>query len=189
MTTSAVPSYAGYRSVALKVQLPDIPHKTEVGGVRLGLEGDGAVGMAFAAIMDAAHAYAPKAWIEDVLVQEMAPAGVKVMLGASRDPVFGPVLTVALGGIFVEILSDVAHLSAPVLTAEAEAILRQLKGWPLSDGAWGRPRVGVAALVDAMVRPSWLAADPGDAVAGIDVDPAIASAHGLRIADALVVRA
>jgi acetyltransferase len=177
------------RPVALKIQSPDIPHKTEAGGVTLGLEGDAAIEAAFAAIMESARAYAPDARLEGVLAQEMVPAGVEMMLGVSRDPVFGPVLTVALGGIFVEILGDVAHLPAPVSAVEAEAMLRQLKGWPLLDGARGRPRADVAALADAMVRLSWLAVDLGDAVAEIDVNPAIVGPGGLHIADALVIRA
>lgn len=174
--------------VALKIQSPDIPHKTEAGGVRLHLADDAAVEAAFGAIIASAHVYRPGALIEGVLVQEMARPGIEIMLGATQDPVFATVMTVALGGIFVEVLRDAVHRLAPVSPQQAQAMLRSLKGWTLLEGVRGQPGADIPALVDAIVRFSWLAADLGADLAEIDVNPAIASPAGVQIADALIVR-
>ncbi len=172
--------------VALKIQSTDIPHKTEAGGVRLHLTDDAAVEAAFHAITAAARHYRPDARIEGTLVQQMAHPGVEILLGATQDPVFGPVVTVAIGGVFVEVLRDAVHRLAPVTPRQAEAMLRGLKGWALLAGTRGQQGADLAALIDAIVRLSWLAVDLPN-VAEIDINPAIASQHGLRIADALIV--
>ena len=101
-------------SVALKIDSADIPHKTDAGAIKLGLQGDDAVRAGYAQVMDAAARHAPNARINGVLVQEMVPQGVEMMLGVIRDPVFGPVVAVGLGGIHIEVLRDVAYRVAPV---------------------------------------------------------------------------
>ena len=174
-------------AVALKIQSPDIPHKTEAGGVRLGVSAAGDIAAAFAQIMAQARAHAPDARLEGVLVQEMLPPGVEIMLGVTQDPVFGPMVSVALGGIFVEVLGDIVHHLAPVNLPAARDMLRRLKGARLLEGVRGMPRADVDALADAIVRLSWLAFDLGDAVAEIDLNPVIVGASGLCVADALIV--
>ncbi len=175
-------------SVALKIQSPDIPHKTEAGGVRLGLCAADEIVRAYDEIIASARRYAPMARIEGVLVQEMVPPGVEIMLGVTSDPVFGPVVSVALGGIFVEVMGDIVHHLAPLGPDDARAMLGGLKGAKLLDGVRGMKPADVGALVDAMVRLSWLAHDLVDVIAEIDLNPVIVGHAGLRVADALIVR-
>ncbi len=182
---------AADRVVAMKIESPDIAHKSESGGVRLGVTGAGAVAASFQEIMEAARSYAPNARLNGVLIQEMAPPGTEVMLGMQRDPVFGPVIAVALGGIFVEILADVAHRLAPVTQADALEMLRELKGFAVLKGARGRQAADIPALCAAIVRLSWLSHDLGDALLELDVNPVIVgpAGAGLRVVDALIVGA
>ncbi len=115
-------------AVALKIESPDIAHKTEAGAIRLNVNGDAAVGKAFDEVMAAAGAYKPNAKLDGVLVQQMATPGLEFMLGLVTDPVFGPVVVAGLGGIHVEVLRDVAYRVAPVAHDEARAMLRELRG-------------------------------------------------------------
>ena len=136
--------------VALKIQSPDIPHKTEAKAIRLGVSGDDAVRHAFEEVLAAARAYKPDARIEGVLVQEMVADGHEVLVGVSRDPTFGPVLTVGLGGIYIEVLKDVAFRLPPVGKEEAVEMLEELKTYPLLAGARGARPPDVAALTDCI---------------------------------------
>ncbi|HYC47173.1 MAG TPA: acetate--CoA ligase family protein [Burkholderiales bacterium] len=174
--------------VALKIDSPDIAHKTEAGAIRLGVQGDDAVRTAHGEVMDAARRYAPNAWLNGVLVQEMAPKGVELMLGVVRDPSFGPIVAVGLGGIFVEVLKDIAYRAAPVTLREAEAMLAELRAAKLLDGVRGMPARDKAALADAIVRLSWLAHDLRDEIAELDVNPLIALERGAVVVDALIIR-
>jgi acetyltransferase len=149
--------------VVLKIDSPDIAHKTEAGGVRLGVEGAASITEAFDAIIASAKAYAPNAKINGVLVQEMAKPGVELMLGVIRDPVFGPIVAVGLGGIFVEVLKDIAYRVAPVTPLQASEMLDELRGKKLLEGVRGTAPRDREAVVDAIVRrilrrrsPSWM---------------------------------
>jgi acetyltransferase len=174
--------------VALKIDSPDIAHKTEAGAIRLGVQGDDAVRDAYRQVLDAARRYAPGAHLNGVLVQEMAPQGVEMMLGVIRDPAFGPIVAVGLGGIHVEVLKDIAYRAAPVARLEAEAMLRELRGAQLLDGVRGTPPRDKAALADLIVRLSWLAHDFRDEIAELDINPLVALEDGARVVDALIVR-
>jgi acetyltransferase len=176
--------------IALKLASADITHKTEAGVIRLGLVGEPAIRAAWAEVMAAAQRYRPGARISGMLVQEMVTEGEELLLGLSRDPVFGPVITVGLGGIFVEVLRDVARALAPVSGERALELLKSLRSFALLDGARGRPRLDVAAAADAMVRLSWLAVDAGEALTELDINPlrVLPQGQGVRVIDALVVR-
>ncbi len=178
-------------AVALKVQSADIPHKTEAGGVLLGLVGGAPVAAAYDRILANARAYAPSAAIDGVLVQPMAAPGLEVILGIHHDAQFGPLLMLGLGGIHVEVLGDVVFAPVPLTAQYAETMIARLKGAALLGPVRGRPAADVAALVEAMVNLSRFAADHAQAIAEIDLNPVIvhAAGRGLTLADALLVKA
>ncbi len=176
--------------VALKVQSPDILHKTEAGAVALNISGDAAVGAAFDRLSASAKAYAPHAFIEGVLVQPMAVPGVEVILGITNDAHFGPLVMLGLGGIHVEILKDVAFAPVPLSEPQARTLIARLKGAALLGQVRGRAAADTAALVHLIVALSRFAADHADDIAEIDLNPVIvhAEGHGLTVADALIVK-
>jgi acetyltransferase len=173
--------------VALKIQSPDIPHKTEANAIRLHVSGAAAIRTAYAEVVAAAKAYRPDARIEGVLVQEMVAEGQELLIGVSRDPVFGPVLTVGLGGIYVEILKDVAFRLPPIGKAEAGEMLRELRSFPLLTGARGRAPLDIETLADCIERVSWLAVDLQDRILELDINPLRVLPKGAKVVDALVV--
>ena len=173
--------------VALKIQSPDIPHKTESGAIRLNVSGDDAVRRAYDEVIAAAKAYKPQARIEGVLVQEMVAEGHEMLVGVSKDPTFGPVLTVGLGGIFAEILKDVAFRLPPVSLLEAQEMIEELRGAAQLKGARGQKPADIAALSACIERISWLAIDLRDRIEELDINPLRVLPEGARVVDALVV--
>jgi acetyl-CoA synthetase (ADP-forming) len=164
--------------VVLKAVSPDIVHKSDVGAVRLGLASREAV-IAAAREMAAALARSvPAAKLEGFVVQETVAGEAEVIVGARRDPQFGPVVMVGLGGIAVEILKDVALAPAPVSAERARSLLDSLVMAPLLHGARGRPPLDVDAVADAVVRLSWLAADLGARLVDLEVNPLIVRRAG-----------
>jgi acetyltransferase len=173
--------------VALKVDSPDIPHKTEAGGVALDLATPEAVRDGFDAILARARTFAPDARIEGVGVHEMVTGGVELILGIKRDPAFGPVVMLGAGGELVEVMKDTVLRVAPLSRREAEAMIDELACLPLLTGVRGRPRADLNALVDAILRVSALAmAAPG--LAELDINPlmVLPVGEGVRAADALI---
>jgi acetate---CoA ligase (ADP-forming) len=177
--------------VALKIDTPDIAHKTEAGAVRLNVRGDEAVRDAFVEVLDSARRYAPDAQLNGVLVQEMASRGIELMLGVVRDPVFGPIVAVGLGGIHVEVLKDIAYRVAPVSRHHAREMLNELRSVKLLDGVRGMLPRDKEAVLDLIVSLSWFAHDLRDEIAELDVNPLIVLERGAgaRVVDALIVRA
>ena len=177
--------------VAMKVQSEDLPHKTESGGVALGVEGKAAVREAFGRIMESARAFAPDVTIEGVRVERMAGPGVEVIVGVSRDPDFGPMLAVGIGGVFVELLDDVVLSPVPVDAAEAREMLRGLRGRRLLDGVRGAAPADTDALVRLLVAVSELAAAANGALEALDLNPVIVHprGQGVSVADAGIVTA
>lgn len=174
--------------VALKVQSADIPHKTEAGGVRIGLADAAAVAQAYEDILASSRAYAPQAKIDGVLVQSMVSGGVEIILGVNNDPLFGPAIMFGLGGIFAEVMKDVTFRLAPLSRFDAEEMIREVRAFPLLDGARGKPKADIAALADAIVRLSALAVDLKDEVAEIDINPlfVLPAGKGVVAGDALI---
>jgi acetate---CoA ligase (ADP-forming) len=177
------------RPVALKVQSADIPHKTEAGGVALHVGAD-AVRERYERVLASAKAYAPQARVDGVLVQPMAPPGREVILGVNRDPTWGPLLMVGLGGVLVEALGDVALSPVPLDRAAARALIGRLKGAQLLGPYRGAPPADTEALIELMVRLSQFAADHADDVSEIDLNPVIvhAEGEGISLVDALIVK-
>jgi acetate---CoA ligase (ADP-forming) len=176
--------------VALKVQSPDIAHKTEVGAVRLNVSGADAVSAAYGALMAAAERHAPPSRIRGVLVEAMVSPGQEVILGIKRDATFGPLLLVGLGGVNVELLQDVVLAPVPLSRTAARDLIFRLKGARLLAAYRGRAASDVDALADAMVRLGQLAQDFADEIDEIDLNPVIVhpEGQGLSVVDALLVK-
>lgn len=175
--------------VVLKIASEDIAHKTEIGGVALNLQNDEAVREAYDRLMANAKAHAPQARLDGVLVAPMVRGGVELIAGVSRDPVFGPVVMVGLGGIYAEILKDVAVQVAPVSEDEALRMIRSLKMFPLLDGARGQPKADVTAAARTVAKLSAFACRHVNDVAEIDMNPILVKpeGEGVLVLDALMV--
>ena len=175
--------------LVLKIVSPDIAHKTEVGGVVVGVRSEAQLADEYDSLLARVAQKAPQARIAGVLVAQMAQGGVELILGTKKDPVFGPVVMVGLGGIFAEVLRDVALQIAPVTEAQATQMLRSLKAFPLLDGARGRGKADVAAAARAVAALSQFAARHVDAVAEIDINPLVVmdQGQGAFALDALLV--
>jgi acyl-CoA synthetase (NDP forming) len=187
----SVAAAAAYLSfpLVLKVESPDIAHKTEAGVVALNLRSIPEVAAAYERVMANARAFAPHAAINGVLLQPMVPAGIEVVVGARVDPLLGPLVVAGFGGVLVELLRDSAIELAPINAAEGAAMLRRLKGAPLFDGFRGAPALNLARLAETLVRVSEFAADQSDLVAELDINPIICAGEQMIAVDALIVRA
>lgn len=178
----------GYPAV-LKIVSPDIEHKTEIGGVLVGVPDRASVEAGFATLMQRARQHRPDAAIEGVLVAPMAGKGVEAIVGVSRDPVFGPVVMFGLGGIYVEVLKDVTFRLAPFGRDEALRMIGEISGRAMLEGVRGAPSSDAGALADLLVTVSGFAAAHRDDVESIDLNPVIVlpEGEGVVALDALVV--
>jgi len=174
--TVAMAEAIGY-PVVLKIASPDILHKTDIGGVKLDLRNATDVRDAFDLLTYRARRYMPEANIWGALVQEMVPAGKEVIIGVNRDPQFGPLLLLGLGGIYVEVLKDVSFRIAPVARWEAEEMIGELRSAPLLRGHRGERPADLEAIVDCMLRVSQLAVDFPEIVE-LDVNPLMVHEQG-----------
>jgi acyl-CoA synthetase (NDP forming) len=172
----------------LKVESPDLPHKTEAGVIRLHLRTEAEVAEAFDDVMANARKVSPAPRINGVLVQPMAFTGVEVMIGARIDPLFGPLVLAGLGGILVELMKDSSLELAPVNAREATAMLDRLKGAAMLRGFRKLPAVDVDALADVIVRVSEFAADQKERIAELDINPLICAGSRIVAVDALIVK-
>lgn len=175
--------------VVMKACGAGILHKSDLGLVRVGVEPADARAT-FASLEQAARAHAGDAGYDGVLVQELAPDGEEVIVGVNRDPQFGPVVVFGLGGIFVEVLRDVSMRVAPLTRRDAEEMVREVRGYALLDGARGRARADVPALVDLIMNVSRMATEMRDRIAELDLNPVrvLPEGKGVIALDALIVR-
>ena len=173
--------------VVLKIESPDITHKTDAGGVLLNLRDDAAVRSGFDQIMSSARAYNPDAELSGVLVGQMAPRGREMIVGMTRDPDFGPAVAVGLGGIFVEVLKDVALGVPPLSEMAARDMLDRLRGKAILEGTRGQGPADVDAIVDVLLKFSQLCVDLRDDVVEIDINPLLVYEDGALVVDCLVV--
>lgn len=175
--------------VAMKIESPDLPHKTEAGGVRLGIETAAAARQAYQEILEGVGRLRPDAEIPGVLVQEMVTGGTEVMAGVRLDPQFGPTVVFGMGGVHVEVLRDVAMRIAPIDAAEAQEMIREIRGFPLLAGFRGRPPADLEALGQVLVRLSHMAAALQDQIGEMEINPLIVlpPGRGCKAVDALLV--
>jgi acetate---CoA ligase (ADP-forming) len=172
------------RPVAIKLDAAGVAHKSEIGGVALGLDGDDAVYVAALAMLEAAHRRGLA--VHGLLVEPMAHPGLELIVGLRRDPLFGPAVLVGLGGILAEVMDDVAIRLAPVTPRAAMSMLDDLRGRRLLDGARGRPGVDRSAVAAMLVALGRLGVERPDLLE-VDLNPVIASSAGVLAVDALVV--
>jgi len=174
--------------VVLKIVSPDITHKSDVGGVILDIRSEEDAKKAFTKIMDNVKRYAPKARIAGVLVQEMVPSDVEVIVGATRDPIFGPLLMFGLGGIFVEVLKDVSFRLAPVTPIDAEEMIREIRAYKILEGYRGKPPRDIEALKDIIVKTSRLMLENPE-IQDIDLNPIMSfeKGKGAKVADIRII--
>jgi acyl-CoA synthetase (NDP forming) len=175
-------------AIALKVESPDLPHKTEAGVIRLNLKTAEDVKSAYDAVMANANKVSPKPRLNGVLIQPMVPAGTEVMVGARIDPLFGPLIVAGLGGTLVELLKDTSLDLAPITRDEASKMLDGLKGKAMLSGFRGSEPVDLDKLAEVVVRLSEFADDQKDIIAELDVNPLICSGGRIMAVDALIVK-
>jgi acyl-CoA synthetase (NDP forming) len=174
--------------LALKVESPDISHKSDAGGVALNLRSLDELRAAYERVLANARRFSPEAKISGVLLQPMVPAGVEVVAGARIDPLLGPLVVAGFGGVLVELLRDSSVELAPINAGEAMRMLLRLKGSALFGGFRGAPAVDLARLADILVRVSEFAADQRSLIAELDINPIICSGSTMMAVDALIVR-
>src|SRR4051812_9239119 len=175
--------------LVMKIQSPDIAHKSEIGGVRVNITTKGEVFLAFEALLDNARKHRPEATIQGVLVGPMAKRGVEIIVGTMTDKTFGPMVMVGLGGITTELFRDVVYRPAPVSAEEAGAMLMGLKAAPLLNGFRGAAKADVLTLSQLISDVSVLAARHAAEIAEIELNPVLVhpEGQGVTIVDALVV--
>lgn len=174
--------------VALKVDSPDIMHKSDCGGVKLNLLSAQDVRKAYAEMMEQIKSHHPQAKISGVVVSSMAAPGLELILGMNRDPQFGPVIVFGLGGIAVELFRDVSLRLLPLNQQQALEMLNEIKGAPLLKGFRGRPPIDENALAQGLLKLAKLAEEHSD-IMEIDLNPVFAYPEGMVVADARILKA
>ena len=172
--------------VVLKIASSDIIHKSDAGGVKVGLKTPKQVARAYDEILKAISQQHPDANIQGISVQKMARPGVEVIIGMSKDAQFGPMIMFGLGGIWVELLKDISFRIAPLTRADAAEMIREIKGYPLLTGYRGQEAVDIARLEDFILRISEFA-DSNPAVKELDLNPVFAYGDGAVAVDARVI--
>ena len=174
--------------VVLKVNSSDILHKTEAGGVKLNVQNKEEAVKAYEEIIKSCKAYSPNAKIDGILLQEMAPQGTEIIVGVNNNSLFGPMLLVGLGGIFVEVFKDVALYPAPINKEEALEMLAKLKAYKLLTGYRGSAPLDIDALADLLVSIGNYAVANKDTLKELDLNPVFVYEKGVKAVDTLIVK-
>lgn len=172
--------------VVLKIASPDISHKSDAGGVRVGLKNKSEVRKAFGEIMTSARQMYPTANIQGVSVQSMARPGVEIIIGMTKDPQFGPVLMFGLGGIFVEVLKDVSFRIVPLTRRDASEMIKEIRGYPLLKGYRGQEPSNIPFLENLLLKVSDFAEQTPE-IKELDLNPVFAYSDAAVAVDARVV--
>ena len=176
--------------VVMKVMSADIPHKTEAGVIKLGIQSESELAASYGELLEKAKRFKADVRIDGVLIQEMAPKGVEMIIGMKRDASFGPVVMVGLGGIFVEVFKDVAFRVPPISLADARAMIGEIKGAKLLNGYRGMEKMDCEAIAAALMSVAGLSLDLGEAIRELDINPLIVypEGKGIKVVDALICR-
>jgi len=172
--------------VVLKIVSPDVIHKFDVGGVVLNLKSSQEVRDAYNKVMANVKKHKPDAKIVGVLVQEMAPPSTEIIVGATKDPQFGPALMFGLGGIFVEVLKDVSFRIAPITKSDAREMITEVKGYPILRGYRGEPPSDINAIVEVLLNTSRLVMDHPE-IRELDLNPILVYEKGAKTVDARII--
>jgi len=172
--------------VVLKINSPDVVHKSDSGGVKLGLANATQVGKAYSEIISSIKQAYPEAQIQGVSVQPMASPGVEVIVGISKDPQFGPVIMFGLGGILVEVLKDVSFRIVPVTERDAREMIREIKGYPILEGYRGQKPASIPALEKLIVKVSQFV-DKNPHIKELDLNPIFAYPDKAVAVDARII--
>ena len=172
--------------VVLKIVSPDIIHKSDVGGVIIGVKNVKEVRSAYKQIMNNVRKHNPIAKIVGILVQEMAPAGTEVIVGSIKDPQFGPAIMFGLGGVFVEVLKDVTFRVAPVTEDEAAEMISEVKAYPLLKGYRNTPPADLKAITKILLNTSKLVMDHVE-IKELDLNPIMVYEKGAKTVDARII--
>jgi len=172
--------------IVLKIVSPDIIHKSDVGGVVVGLKTAKDVRNAYKQILESIKKHKADAKIVGVLVQEMAPSSTEVIVGAIKDPQFGPALMFGLGGIFVEVLKDVTFRVAPITVDEAREMITEVKAYPLLKGYRNQPPADIEAIVQILLNTSRLVMEHQE-IKELDLNPIMVYEKGAKTVDARII--
>jgi acetyl-CoA synthetase (ADP-forming) len=172
--------------VALKINAPDIIHKSDSGGVKLSLNRASEVRNAYREIIDGIRGKYPSSSILGVSVQKMAKPGTEVIIGASKDPQFGPVIMFGLGGIFVEVLKDVSFRIIPLTRKDAREMIEEIKGYPMLKGYRGKDPVDIPALIEIILTISNLM-EQNPEIKELELNPILAYGKGALGVDARII--
>lgn len=172
--------------IVLKIVSPQILHKSDAGGVIVGIENDQGIRDGYKKILKNAKAYKADAEITGILVQEMAPKGTEIIIGTTTDPTFGPTIMFGLGGIFVEILKDVSFRVAPINIIDAREMIKEIKAYKILEGARGMPPSDQETLANILVKVSVMIMDCPE-IKELDMNPVLAYPNGARIVDARII--
>jgi acyl-CoA synthetase (NDP forming) len=172
--------------VVLKIVSPDVIHKSDAGGVKVGLKNISQVGRAYSEIMTSVKQKFPRAHIQGVAVQKMAPPGVEVIVGMSKDPQFGPVIMFGLGGVLVEVLKDVSFRIVPLTPRDAHEMVREIKGYPILCGYRGQDPADIGKLEQVILKVSDFV-EQNSEIAELDLNPIFAYKDGALAVDARII--
>ena len=170
----------------LKIVSPDIIHKSDIGGVIVGLKDADDVRQGYNRILQNVKKHDPKARVAGVLVQEMAPPSTEVIVGAIKDPQFGPAIMFGLGGVFVEVLKDVTFRVAPITEDDAREMISEVKAYPLLKGYRNTPPADIEAIAKILLNTSRLVTDHME-IKELDLNPVIVYEKGAKTVDARII--
>ena len=172
--------------IVLKIVSPQVLHKSDVGGVIVGIEDAEGIREGYNRILENVKAHVPDAEIKGILVQEMAPDSTEVIVGSTRDPTFGTTLMFGIGGIFVEILKDVSFRLVPITRADAEEMVKEIKAYKILEGVRGMPKADQEAIVDILMNTSRMLVECPE-IKELDLNPTLVYEKGASIVDARII--